>query len=377
MGHKHRRGKVRYAVVGLGHIAQVAVLPAFAHTKRAEVTALVSSDAEKLARLGRRHGVAHHFAYAEYDEALRSGLFDAVYIALPNDMHREYTVCAARHGIHVLCEKPLATREDECREMIRACEEHDVRLMTAYRLHFEPCNMAAVAIVNGGRIGRPRLFTSTFTMPVRAGDIRVRADKGGGVLFDMGVYCINAARYLFRAEPVEVTATTVTPPDDPRFASVEESVSVSLRFPEERLATFTVSFGAQSVALYHVLGTEGALRVDSAYAYGGALRYQLSGRGEPEERVFEPGDQFAPELDAFADCVRKGEDPEPDGDEGLIDVMIAEAACRSARERRPIRLGDFPERVRRPGPELARHYPPVKAPRPIEATGPTDPQRRQ
>jgi glucose-fructose oxidoreductase len=370
MGHKHGKTKVRFAVVGLGHIAQVAVLPAFAHAKRAEVTALVSSDPEKLAKLGQRHGAAHHFGYAEYDAALRSGLFDAVFIALPNDMHREYAVRAAEAGVHVLCEKPLAVSEAECRDMIRACDENDVRLMTAYRLHFEACNMTAVEMVNSGRIGRPRLFTSTFTMPVRAGDIRVSAARGGGVLFDMGVYCINAARYLFRDEPVEVSATMATPPDDPRFAAVEESVSVSLRFPGERLATFTVSFGTESVAFYHVLGTEGALRVDPAYGYTGELKLRLFQGGEVEARVFEKGDQFAPELDHFAECVLKGRDPEPDGEEGLVDVMVVEAAYRSARERRPIHLGDFPERVRRPGPELVRHYPPVKAPRPVNERGP-------
>jgi predicted dehydrogenase len=171
--------KVRYAVVGLGHIAQVAVLPAFAHAQNSELAALVSDDPEKLEKLGRRYKVKARFSYDRFDECLHSGVVDAVYIALPNHLHREYTERAARAGVHVLVEKPMAVTEEDCLAMIRATEENEVKLMVAYRLHFEEANLKAIDLVQGGRLGDVRLFDSVFTMTVKP--VRRRADGGGGV----------------------------------------------------------------------------------------------------------------------------------------------------------------------------------------------------
>src|ERR1051326_3923280 len=157
--------RIRYAVVGLGYIAQAEVLPSCAHAREnSELTALVSGDPAKLKTLGRKYGVARLFSYERYDDCLKSGEVDAVYIALPNDMHAEYAVRAARAGAHVLCEKPMAVDERECEEMIRAAEEADVRLMIAYRLHFEKGNMEAVRLARSGRLGDLRLMDSMFTM---------------------------------------------------------------------------------------------------------------------------------------------------------------------------------------------------------------------
>ncbi|MGH9627831.1 MAG: Gfo/Idh/MocA family protein, partial [Bryobacteraceae bacterium] len=256
-----KKKKVRYAVVGMGHIAQVAVLPAFANAENAELTALVSGDAAKLKGLARRHNVPKTYSYEKYDDCLKSGDVDAVYIALPNDMHREYTVKAAAAGVHVLCEKPLAVTHQECADMIDACEAGNVKLMTAYRLHFEEANLRAIEIVKSGEIGEVRVFSSLFAMQVKPGNVRLQREKGGGTLYDIGIYCINAARYLFQDEPVEVETFTSNS-GDPRFAEVEETASVILRFPQERLAAFTCSFGAASIGTYTLLGTKGSLRLD-------------------------------------------------------------------------------------------------------------------
>src|SRR5690606_19530964 len=153
-------------------------------------------------------------------------------------------------------EKPMAPTEAECAQMIRACEQRGVKLMIAYRLHFESANLVAIELVRGGEIGAPRIFTSVFTMQVREGNTRVQPRRGAGPIYDVGVYCVNAARYLFRSEPVEVSALRLTG-EDARFASVEEAYAVTLRFPEERVAQFTCSFGAYPRASYHVVGTEG------------------------------------------------------------------------------------------------------------------------
>src|SRR5688572_4807611 len=178
------RKAVRYAVVGLGHIAQVAVLPAFAHAgKNSRLVALVSDDPVKRREVARKYKTEKTYSYAEYEECLKR--VDAVYIALPNSMHEEYTIRAAKAGVHVLCEKPMAVTVSECRQMIRACRKNRVKLMIAYRLHFEEINLKAVELVRKGRIGEPKFFNSSFSLTVRSGNIRTRAGFGGGTLYDI------------------------------------------------------------------------------------------------------------------------------------------------------------------------------------------------
>jgi glucose-fructose oxidoreductase len=342
-----RRAKIRYAVVGLGHIAQVAVLPAFAHASRnSRLAALVSDDPKKLTELGRRYGVDHLYSYDEYDDCLRSGEVDAVYIALPNNLHREYAIRAARAGAHVLCEKPMALTERDCLAMIRAAERNKVKLMIAYRLHFEAANMKAVEWVRSGKLGEPRLFHSVFSMQVREGNIRTQEELGGGTLYDLGIYCINAARYLFQDEPIEALAASAAG-KDPRFKEIDEMTSAILRFPGERLAVFTSSFGAADVSEYRVLGAKGSLRVEPAYEYAMGLKHELAIGGKTRTRTFKKRDQFAPELLYFSDCIKKNIEPEPSGREGLADVRIIQALRRSARSRRPVKLGNF-KRAKRP-----------------------------
>ncbi|MFO1533048.1 MAG: Gfo/Idh/MocA family protein, partial [Thermoplasmatota archaeon] len=249
------RGKgvsiVRYAVIGQGYFAQAAVLPAFAQAPNSRLVALVSDDDTKLRTLKRKYGAEQTLGYDGYDDLLASGDIDAVYIALPNDMHRDFAVRAAEAGVHVLCEKPMALDAEECEAMIGAAERNHVRLMVAYRLHFEPANLAAVEAIRKGRIGKVRTFNSTFCFPVAPGNIRTQAERGGGPLYDIGIYCVNAARYLFQAEPVDVVARMAAS-GDPRFREVEETVSAILTFPGDRIASFTASYGAASTAWYEV-----------------------------------------------------------------------------------------------------------------------------
>jgi predicted dehydrogenase len=342
-------GKVRYAVIGLGYIAQNAVLPAFQAARNSELTALISDDPVKLRELARRYGVHHTFTYDEFDEALASGTFDALYIALPNHLHHRVAVAAANAGKHVLVEKPMAMSEAECEDMIEAARDNDVRLMVAYRLHFEKANLQAIETVKSGTIGEPRTFSSLFAMQVKAGDIRLRDETGGGTLWDIGIYCINAARYLFQDEPVEVLAGSVNS-GQARFAEVDEMTSAILVFPDERIATFTTSFGAGDIATYTVLGTKGNLRVENAYEYAEPIRHVLTVEDRKTEKKFVKRDQFAPELIYFSNCVRERREPEPSGMEGLIDVAIIRALYRSAQTLRPVAYRG-PVRQRRPSEE--------------------------
>ena len=363
--------KIRYGVVGLGHIAQVAVLPAFAHAENSELTALISDDPEKLEKLGRRYKVRARFSYDQFDECLGSGLVDAVYIALPNHLHREYSERAARAGVHVLCEKPMAVTEEDCLAMIRAAEENGVKLMVAYRLHFEEANLKGIDLVQGGRLGEPRLFDSVFTMQVKQGDIRLNPrDLGGGPLYDIGVYCINAVRNLYGAEPMEVVAFSANN-GDPRFQQCEESIAAILRFPgRERVASFTCSFNGADVSTYRVVGTEGELVMDPAYEYAGELKQRVTINGRSRERTFAKRDQFAPELISFSECILTGAPAEPSGWEGLADVRVIRALYRSADSAQPVTLEPF-TREDRPSLDQEIRRPAVSKPELVNTESPT------
>ncbi len=330
------RGPVRYAVVGLGHIAQGSILPAFAHASPGcRLQAIVSGDPEKLSVLGDRYDVPVRGSYAEYERCLRE--VDAVFICLPNTLHAEYTVRAAQAGVHVLCEKPLATTDADCDRMIVACREAGVKLMTAYRLHFEPLTLEMLGRIHGGDIGEPRYFTSAFSMRAKPGGIRTRRDLGGGTLFDLGVYCINAARMIFRAEPRSVMAVSA-PGDRAGMPEIDEMTSAILRFDEGRIATFTTSFAAADVSEFRIVGTKGELRADPAYEHSEALAYTLTTNGRTIKRKGRKRDQFAAELIYFAKCIRQDRTPEPSGEEGAWDVRIVDALYESARRGESIAL---------------------------------------
>ena len=366
----NRKQKIRYAVIGQGYISQIAVLPAFAHArKNSELTALVSDDLLKLKKLGKKYGIKHLYSYDQYEDCLTSGEVDAVYIALPNSMHREYTERAARAGIHILCEKPMAVTEEDCEAMIRAASSSEVKLMIAYRLHFEAANLKAVELVRSGKLGEPRLFNSVFTMQVEKGNSRLQKELGGGTLYDIGIYCLNAARYLFRAEPVEVCAFSANNGEE-RFQEVDEMITAILRFPNERLATFTCSFGAARVSAYELVGTKGRLRVDPAYKHAGALTHELSLNGKSRKQTFPARDQFAPELLHFSECILEDKDPGPSGAEGLADVRIIRALERSATTGESIKLGSF-KRNTRPGTKQEIRRPPVRKPVLVNAKPPS------
>ena len=289
---------------------------------------------------------------------------DAVYIALPNSQHAEYTIRAANAGVHVLCEKPMAVTVDECRRMVQACRRRRVKLMIAYRLHFEEINLEVIDLVRRGRIGVPKFFNSSFAMTVRPGDIRTKRRMGGGSLYDIGVYCINAARYLFRAEPTEVTAISVNAAGA-KLKEIDESTGALLRFDGDRVAAFVTSFNSADTGFYQIVGTKGDICVDPAYEYAEGLEYELTVNGKTRRKRVGKRDHFAPELLYFSDCVLKDRDPEPSGEEGLQDVRIVEALYKSAKTGRAVRIPPFKktkrptrrQRIVRPGipkPELIK-----------------------
>lgn len=370
MGLQDQGRQIRYALIGAGNIAQVAVLPAFEHASESSVlVAIVSGDEQKRDELSARYHVSHSGTYDDLEEVLRRSGAEAAYIALPNHMHREYTErCAALH-VHVLVEKPMALSVDECEAMIAACQTAGVALMIAYRLHFEEANLRAVELVRKGILGEPRAFTSIFSHDVRGGDIRARGETGGGALYDLGVYCINAARYLFQAEPTEVFAWRAIGTDE-RFRDVDEMTTALVRFPGERFAQFTVNQGTAPTSELRIVGTKGDLRMEPAYEYSSALKHFLTLGEKTEEKEFPKRDQFAAELIYFSSCIIDGKEPEPSGMEGLADVRVLEAIIESSESGAPVRLEPF-ERARRPDMSQNIEKPPVGRQETVNAPSPS------
>jgi glucose-fructose oxidoreductase len=365
-----KRRKIRYAVVGLGHLAQVAVLPAFKRASNSELVALVSGERKKLTKLSRQYGVERLYSYDQYEECLSSGV-DAVYIVLPNHLHREFTVRAADAGVHVLCEKPMAVTAKDCEAMIAAVQKNKCKLMIAYRLHFEKGNLEAIDLIRRGKLGEPRFFSSDFAQQVVKDNVRLTeaTARGGGPVYDMGVYCINAARYLFGAEPTHVFASSASN-NDQRFQKTEEMTSVLMRFPGERIATFTASFGAADIGRYTVVGTKGVLSADPGYEYAEAIKLEIRAGGKLQKRQFRKRDQFAAEIAYFSDCILNDREPEPSGLEGLADVRIIEAIYESAHSGKMVGLPSFTKK-KRPSLKQEIHRPPHGKPETIDTESPS------
>lgn len=363
--------KIRYAVVGLGHIAQTAVLPAFKNAQaNSELVALVSGNRAKLSVLGEKYQVASRYLYSELEACLRSGEVDAIYICTPNSYHRNIMETAAKYGVHVLCEKPMAVTTEDCLSMIAEAQKNHIYLMIAYRLHFETANLEVIRKATSRQIGEARIFNSVFTMQVTdSHNIRLdETDKGGGPLYDIGIYCINAARYLFRSEPTEVFAMSASG-KEARFKKTDESISCVLKFPEDKLATFSVSFGAFSSADYDLIGTKGRLRLEKGYHYASSMKLKTYESNKISTKRYAKRDQFSPEILYFSDCIQKKKKPEPSGQEGLADIKIIEALLLSLDLNSPITLEEI-NRKKRPGENLKITRPAFSRPKLFHVTGP-------
>jgi predicted dehydrogenase len=344
---------INYAVVGAGWISQIAFLPGVGQSANSRVAAIVTGDRAKAARLADFYGVGAVVDYDGYDTLLASPAIDAVYIALPNHMHADFAIRAARAGKHILVEKPLAASEDEALAMIAAARSANVFLMTAYRLHNEPGTVAALEHIRANAIGRPLFFQSVFSFQTALGNHRLTATAWGGPLQDVGVYCVNAARHIFAEEPIEAMAMAHRPSDDPRFGEVDASVAAMLRFPSGGLAQFVASFGAAAVDNYRVVGTLGDLELDPGFKFETATKLRLRRDGKIAETLFPQIDHFGAQVAYFSDCIAAGTPPEADGDEGLADLRALIAIEKARLSGRPQPISSQP-RPRHPTTDMVR-----------------------
>ncbi len=319
---------IRYAIVGLGWIAQVA-LPGFGHTGNSEVAAFVTDHPEKGAELAKEYGNPKICDYDQLDSLLASGEIDAVYLATPNFDHVEFAVKTLEAGIHLLVEKPMAVSVAECERMIKAAAASGAKLMVAYRLHFEPGTLKAIERVRAGEIGTVRFFNSSFAQQISGQNHRAKHGFWAGPVPDMGPYPINAVRNLFGAEPVEVFATGVCT-DPARFVGTDgkpfdDTVSVTLKFEAERMAAFTLTYNGGDVDDYRIVGNKGDLFSEPAYQVNQAIAHVLTVDKKKHSESFKATDHFGGEIKYFSQCILDGKDPEPDGEEGMLDVRVIAA----------------------------------------------------
>lgn len=333
--------KLGYAIVGLGSYATRQIMPRLKECEHAKLVALVSGTPEKLERFGSEYGIpkTHRYSYAEYDRIRDNPDIDIVYVVLPNALHAEYSIRASQAGKHVLCEKPMAVSVAECQAMIAAAKKAGKKLMIGYRSRFQAHNLRAIELVRSGFVGKPRLITSEHGFTISPNQWRLdRPLSGGGSMMDIGIYSLNAARYLAGEEPIEVSAMESTDKADPRFRTVEDRIDWQMRFPSGALAACVSSYSSNHNA-YRVTGTEGWVGLEPATAYEGQQMWtRTKGKTEQVTLPVPAKNQFVGQLDHMAECVLTGREPIVAGEEGLRDMRLIEAIYRSAREGRAVKL---------------------------------------
>ena len=333
--------KVGWAIVGLGNLAINQILPAFAKCEKSKVVALVSGHPDKAAKLAARYGVSPKaiYNYQNHDTLKDNPEVDVIYVVLPNSMHAEYTIRGVQAGKHVLSEKPMANTPGDCQAMIDAAKKAGKKLMVAYRCRYEPFNKEMIRMAREQELGPVKVIVADHGFNI--GDpTQWRLKKefaGGGSLMDIGIYSLQAARYVTGEEPVEVNAVTYTTPGDVRFKEVEETINFQLRFPSGVLANCTSSYGYAGQNKYRVIATKGWFELEPATSYTG-LRMKIRRNNATEDRDLPQRDHFALEMDHMSDCVMENKDPLTPGEEGLRDLKLMMAIYEAARTGKTVKV---------------------------------------
>lgn len=326
--------KIGYCIVGLGRISMQHFMPAIKMSNKCRVVALVSGHRDKAERMAGEYNVPSGslYSYENFDEIAKNPDIDAVYIALPNSMHAEYTIRAAKAGKHVLCEKPMATSVEDSRAMLQACSTAGKKLMIAYRCQYEPANLRAGELIRQGKLGSIQSIESAFGFPIAPNEWRLdKKLSGGGPMVDVGIYCLNASRYLTGAEPAELTGFSSVVDKDGRFAQVEETLTWSMKFPGGTLASCTCTYGSMMLGYFRVRGSRGTILMEPAFNYDKLhllAQFEDGGTVDLAPDDLDPK-QFLREADHMADCIVQNKEPKTSGKEGLRDMELIEQIYRA------------------------------------------------
>jgi predicted dehydrogenase len=328
--------RIGFALVGIGKLTQTQLVPALRATKVAKLTALVSGHADKAKRVAAAEGVPERniYSYETFDRIAQNPDVDVVYVVLPNAMHAEYTIRALRAKKHVYCEKPMAVTPADCEQMIAESRKQGRQLGVAYRQHFEPYNQEMIRIARTRELGTPKFIAATAgTIPVEPNQWRLdRKLSGGGSMVDIGIYALQATRFISGEEPASVSARmTIT--DRAKFKDLDETLAFSMTFPSGLVASCVSTYAAH-VSRVDVATDAGHFGLEPALYYHGIKGFRSDGK----PFAFPDMDQFAAEMDDFAACVRDGKPTRVPGEEGLRDVRIIDALYRSAATGRDVKL---------------------------------------
>ncbi len=336
--------KLGWAVVGLGKFATEQIMPSFAECKRSKLVALVSGDRAKAEKYAQQYGInpKNIYNYQNYDSIRNNPEVDVIYIILPNGMHAEYSIRGAQAGKHIMCEKPMANTVEECQAMINAANKANRKLMIAYRAQYEPYNLATIQLAQSGKLGKLKSITSDHGRtlnPKDPADIWRMQKKlaGGGSLYDIGIYSLQAARYITGEEPVAISAMMYSTPGDPRFREVEENVNFVLRFPSGVLANCTSSYGYSNTKRIQVFGSDAVLELDPATDYY-KHRLVIKDKNGNQEQKIEEKNQFALEIDHLSESIMQNKQPKTPGEEGLQDVRLMQFIYEAARTGKTIKV---------------------------------------
>ena len=333
--------KLGWAVVGLGSLAINQILPAFDKCEQSRVVAFVSGHPDKANKLAARYGVnpKNIYNYENYDSIRDNPEVDIIYIVLPNSMHAEYTIRGLQAGKHVLSEKPMANTPADCQAMIDAGRKANRKLMVAYRCRYEPFNQEMIRMARSQELGQLKVFLGDTGFKI--GDPTQwrlkKAMAGGGSMMDIGIYSLQAARYISGEEPIEINAMSYSTPGDVRFKEVEETITFQLRFPSGVLANCTSSYGYSGQARFRAVTTDGWFELEPSMWYTGN-RMRVNRGNSLAEITIQPKDHFASEMDHMSQCVMNDKEPLTPGEEGLRDLKLITAIYEAARSGRTVKV---------------------------------------
>jgi predicted dehydrogenase len=330
------RKKLGFALCGLGNLSTHQIAPALQKTANCRLAGIITGTPAKAAKWKAEYGIPDKNIY-DYDSMHRiadNPDIDVVYVVTPNALHLDYALLAARAGKHVFCEKPMEISVARCRQMIDAVKAAGRVLGIGYRCRFEPNHLELMRIARSREFGRLKVIDAHFGFPIIPGVWRLkRALAGGGPLMDVGIYCLDATRYLTGEEPVSVSAV-VTRGEAGTFAEVEESVTWQAKFPSGTISHCSSSYNTAPLGYVRAIAERGWFGLEPAFNYDGI--HGMRSDGKPID--LPAGDQFATEMDDFAECVLTGRPTRVPGEEGLRDVSLMMSIYEAAQRGHAIEL---------------------------------------
>lgn len=323
--------QINWGILSTANIGLDQVIPAIQRSSNGVVTA-IASRSEKSKQVAADIGIEK--AYTDYESLLADEDIQAVYIPLPNGLHKEWVMKAAEAGKHVLCEKPAALHAAELQEMIEACNQHGVLFMEAFMYQFHPQHAAVKQMIEEGRIGKVSTFRSSFSFYLESGSGNIRLEKelGGGALYDVGCYCVHSMVHVLGEKPDKIYAHAHHDPD----SGIDLTAIGAISFPSGIEGLFNCSFASAPVNGYEVIGSHGTIEVENAYRpdlnpEGNGFVRVTTADGESEELTI-AGDQYKLQVENFAEAILQRKAPDYTKEQMLQHAKLMDVIFRSISE---------------------------------------------